>query len=91
MTAQNVLIALNLVVRLYLMTIACCSLIILLPTRLEAQSGFRFTVENVASGLSQNTVNAVLHDQNGLYWFATQDGLNRFTGENYRARKGLYH
>jgi signal transduction histidine kinase/sugar lactone lactonase YvrE len=34
----------------------------------------------IKDGLSQNTVNCVLRDREGYYWFGTQDGLNRYDG-----------
>ncbi|MDP2364282.1 MAG: two-component regulator propeller domain-containing protein, partial [Ignavibacteria bacterium] len=41
----------------------------------------RFTTAN---GLSNNTVNDVLQDQTGFIWFATDDGLNRFDGYEFK-------
>ncbi|WP_406665246.1 EAL domain-containing protein [Gallaecimonas sp. GXIMD1310] len=38
-------------------------------------------VLNVAKGLSQNTVTALLRDREGFLWIATQDGLNRYDGQ----------
>lgn len=35
-------------------------------------------------GLSSNTVYAILKDRYGFLWFATEDGLNRFDGTNFR-------
>ncbi|WP_316785904.1 two-component regulator propeller domain-containing protein [Pedobacter frigiditerrae] len=35
------------------------------------------------NGLSSNTVNAILQDRNGLTWFGTNDGLNKFDGTNF--------
>lgn len=49
----------------------------------NAQSGLRFTTIDVATGLSQNTVNAIVEDEYGLFWLATQDGLNRFDGQQF--------
>lgn len=37
------------------------------------------------SGLSQNTVHAILKDQRGLVWIATQAGLNMYDGHRVRA------
>ncbi len=36
------------------------------------------------SGLSQNTVNAILQDAKGFIWIATSDGLARFDGINFK-------
>ena len=37
-----------------------------------------------ANGLSNNTVYDVLQDQTGFIWFATDDGLNRFDGYEFK-------
>lgn len=50
-----------------------------------------FTSLTSKDGLLSNTVNAILKDRRGLMWFATDDGLNRFDGTNfkvYRNRRG---
>jgi ligand-binding sensor domain-containing protein/signal transduction histidine kinase len=44
----------------------------------------KFTVED---GLSQSNVNAVLKDHDGFLWIATDDGLNRFDGYDFRTFK----
>ncbi|MDP2237065.1 MAG: two-component regulator propeller domain-containing protein [Bacteroidales bacterium] len=49
---------------------------------LVAQSNLRFEHINKNNGLSQGTVNAILQDNNGLMWFGTNDGLNRYDGKN---------
>jgi ligand-binding sensor domain-containing protein len=48
----------------------------------SAQSQLRFEHINKNDGLSQGTVNAILQDNNGLMWFGTNDGLNRYDGKN---------
>ncbi len=40
----------------------------------------RLTIEQ---GLSQSTVKAILQDRDGLMWFGTMDGLNRYDGYNF--------
>lgn len=40
-----------------------------------------FTLED---GLSQVSVNDLLRDSNGFVWIATQDGLNRFDGNEFK-------
>ena len=40
----------------------------------------RFRHLSVEHGLSQEAVHAVLQDSQGLIWFGTQDGLNRYDG-----------
>lgn len=54
----------------------------------------RIYSENVRieKGLSQNTVNTMLQDNDGFMWFGTWDGLNRFDGYNfliYNRQSGL--
>ena len=41
----------------------------------------KYTVEQ---GLSQNIVEAIYQDNHGFMWFGTQDGLNRFDGNNFK-------
>ncbi len=46
------------------------------------QKEYNFTALTTKNGLSSNTVNAILQDQDGLIWFGTNDGLNKFDGTN---------
>lgn len=51
------------------------------------------TIEHysVESGLSQNTVMAIMQDRKGFMWFGTWDGLNKFDGYEftiYKSRPG---
>jgi len=39
------------------------------------------------AGLSQSVVNNFVQDQQGFLWLATQDGLNRYDGENFKVFK----
>lgn len=45
----------------------------------------KYCVELITSeqGLSQNTVNCLLQDQQGFMWFGTQDGLNKYDGYRF--------
>jgi signal transduction histidine kinase/ligand-binding sensor domain-containing protein/DNA-binding response OmpR family regulator len=50
----------------------------------------KFTALTSMDGLSSNTVTAILKDSYGLMWFATEDGLNKYDGTQfkvYRAEK----
>jgi len=47
----------------------------------------RFERVSVEDGLSQSVVLAILQDQQGFMWFATQDGLNRYDGYQFTVYK----
>lgn len=53
----------------------------------RAEGDYYFKTLNVQSGLSQNTVNAILQDRQGYMWFGTKDGLNRYDGSRFRIFK----
>ena len=42
-----------------------------------------FTNYSINNGLSQSVVNCILQDSKGYIWIGTQNGLNRFNGENF--------
>lgn len=73
------------------MSIPACSMIRLISTLgmllfcevTWGQNDFNFIALTTKNGLSSNTVNAILQDRNGLVWFATSDGLNKFDGTNF--------
>ncbi len=44
------------------------------------QKSIAFEHLSIEYGLSQSVVNAILQDQIGFMWFGTQDGLNRYDG-----------
>ena len=47
------------------------------------QKDLNFIALTTKNGLSSNTVNVILQDHNGLVWFGTTDGLNKFDGTNF--------
>jgi signal transduction histidine kinase/ligand-binding sensor domain-containing protein/CheY-like chemotaxis protein len=47
----------------------------------------RFESLSLEQGLSQSVVVDILQDQQGFLWFATQDGLNRYDGYEFRIFK----
>ena len=47
----------------------------------------RFEHISVEDGLSQNSGLAILQDSNGFMWFGTQDGLNKYDGQNFTVYK----
>jgi signal transduction histidine kinase/ligand-binding sensor domain-containing protein len=51
----------------------------------SAQSGdIKFTTLTAKDGLSSNTINAILKDKSGLLWIATEEGLNRYDGHDFK-------
>ncbi|PJA98495.1 MAG: hypothetical protein CO128_07035 [Ignavibacteriales bacterium CG_4_9_14_3_um_filter_30_11] len=53
-----------------------------------AQSNhLKFTHLFSEHGLSQNTVHSILQDSRGFMWFATEDGLDRYDGYNFKIYK----
>lgn len=56
-----------------------------------ASSNLKFEHIQTLDGLSHDTVYSIAQDKNGLLWFGTEDGLNRFDGyeiDIYRGEKG---
>ncbi len=53
----------------------------------NSHNNFYFRSFEVEDGLSQNMVYSILQDKQGFMWFGTQDGLNRYDGENFRIYK----
>ncbi|HYC86977.1 MAG TPA: two-component regulator propeller domain-containing protein, partial [Chryseosolibacter sp.] len=51
----------------------------------EAQSQVKHY--NIQEGLSQGVVNSIAEDDQSLLWFATEDGLNRFDGYDFKVFK----
>jgi ligand-binding sensor domain-containing protein/signal transduction histidine kinase len=45
----------------------------------------KFDKLTVEDGLSQNTINHIIQDQKGFIWFATNGGLNKFDGIEFKA------
>ncbi len=50
-----------------------------------SHSALRFDTIDVSDGLSQTTVRAVTQDHQGIMWFGTDGGLNRFDGTRIQA------
>lgn len=58
------------------------------PSAIE-QQGHRFRFDHLTpdAGLSQSVVTSILQDNQGFLWFATQDGLNRYDGYEFKIFK----
>lgn len=50
----------------------------------DGQNNVVFDHLGTNDGLSQNDVNSIYQDKQGLMWFATHDGLNRYDGYNFK-------
>ncbi|MDR0941328.1 MAG: SpoIIE family protein phosphatase, partial [Bacteroidales bacterium] len=44
---------------------------------------------SMAQGISQHSVNAIIQDSTGFLWFATNDGLNKYDGYEFRIFKPI--
>ncbi len=62
-----------------------------LPARLDSsamlelsKSNYQFVRISVAQGLSQPTINDITQDRRGFLWIATQEGLNRYDGYEFK-------
>jgi signal transduction histidine kinase/ligand-binding sensor domain-containing protein/AraC-like DNA-binding protein len=60
------------------------AIILLVSWNTVAAQSYRFDQLNVAQGLSQNTVNAILKDHRGYIWVGTNDGLNQYNGYSFQ-------
>jgi len=49
----------------------------------------RFEHLSVEQGLSQSAVHCILQDSHGLFWFATQDGLNKYNGYEFTVYRSV--
>ncbi len=67
--------------------IRCCILLLIISIfsgvngRLFCQVDYRFEHISKEDGLSQGTINDIFEASNGLMWFGTNDGLNRYDGK----------
>jgi len=59
-----------------------------LPVNLKAQS-ILFNHLTTNNGLSNNYVSDIIQDNTGFLWFATDDGLNRFDGYEFKVYRNI--
>ncbi len=65
-----------------------CIFFLLLPAGTAAADGlssqeFRFEHLSIADGLSSSSISTIIQDRDGLLWFASQSGLNRYDGYSF--------
>ena len=70
--------------RVGLFSAALLSLLAGLPLIGDAQAQHHIEVRTVDDGLPQNSVNAVLQTRDGYIWLATNGGLARYDGVNFK-------
>ncbi|MEO8741720.1 MAG: two-component regulator propeller domain-containing protein, partial [Lysobacteraceae bacterium] len=63
---------------------ACAILLLLAQSATADVRTFNFQHVTGEHGLAQNTVSALLQDREGYVWVATQGGLHRYDGQDYR-------
>ncbi len=63
--------------------VICLVAVSLLNVSADAMEAVRFNRLGVEQGLSQPVVQAVAQDQHGFIWIGTQQGLNRFDGQEF--------
>lgn len=61
---------------------------LLLPAQFHAQEfDVKFHSITIEDGLSQNSIYCIFQDRRGFMWFATEDGLNRYDGYDFKVYK----
>ncbi len=58
--------------------------IIFLINMSEAAGDIRFQRLTITEGLSQSRIDDIIQDARGFLWFATEDGLNRYDGYEFK-------
>lgn len=61
-----------------------CVIVVLVGHLAVGQLSYRFRNFNISNGLSQSCVLTLLQDDVGTLWLGTQDGLNRFDGQQFQ-------
>lgn len=51
---------------------------------ISEEPNIRFQQLNLEQGLSQDSVQAIIQDRDGFMWVATQEGLNRYDGYDFK-------
>ena len=71
------------IISLFILSMALLLLFTSQPTRASGPAT-RFERLSIEDGLSQASVLSILQDSKGFLWFATQDGLNRYDGYEFK-------
>lgn len=64
-------------------TISIFLLITIAGWAVNSGNNFKFYHLNTSNDLSQNTIHAILQDNDGYMWFGTEGGLNRWNGYSF--------
>ncbi|WP_345954898.1 two-component regulator propeller domain-containing protein [Mucilaginibacter sp. PAMB04168] len=64
--------------------LVCVYTAVFITTATAQKGNINFTALTSKDGLSSNTINAICKDKLGLLWFATDEGLNRFDGKDFK-------
>ncbi|TVR74265.1 MAG: hypothetical protein EA408_03095 [Marinilabiliales bacterium] len=62
----------------------CPMILFLITTAVASDMQLNFFSLTRADGLSNNSVTAIVRDEQGYIWFGTQSGLNRYNGYEFR-------
>ncbi|MDG2392316.1 MAG: two-component regulator propeller domain-containing protein, partial [Thalassotalea sp.] len=55
----------------------------------DSQAPLKFQQFSTEQGLSQSSVYSIAQDKEGFLWIATQDGLNRYDGYEFKYYRNL--
>jgi ligand-binding sensor domain-containing protein/signal transduction histidine kinase len=80
--AHGIKLLLSRILAVLVVSVTLFSPVLTIPVFAQSNS-IRFENISTEQGLSQNTVNAILQDQQGFLWFATEGGLNRYDGYQF--------
>src|SRR5690554_6712386 len=58
-----------------------------IPIAFSQNKDFVFRHLTISDALSQSSVISIVQDKNGLVWFGTRDGLNKYDGQQFTVYK----
>ncbi len=71
------------------LSICCAFSVIFFFPHAQAQGRIEFTNIDAEQGISQVTIFDIEQDHDGFMWFATQDGLNRYDGYEFKVFRNI--